>query len=64
MAICIELKPPHEIPNIPTFPFDQFCADNHSITSSPSFSSISEYSLGMTLPSLLPVPLMSTLATI
>ena len=43
-AICIELNPPQEIPNIPTLPLDQFCLANQAMTESQSFSSISEYS--------------------
>ena len=62
-AIWIELKPPQEMPNMPTLPFDQGCFDSQSITTSPSFCSISEYSYGISRPSLLPVPRMSTAAT-
>jgi hypothetical protein len=41
-AICIELKPPQEMPNIPTFPFDQVCFDSQSMTASPSRCYIKE----------------------
>jgi hypothetical protein len=51
------------MPNIPTLPFDQACFDSQSITTSPSDCSISEYSYGISRPSLLPVPRMSTAAT-
>ena len=43
-AIWIELKPPQEMPNIPTLPFDHACFESQSMTTSPSFCSISEYS--------------------
>jgi hypothetical protein len=43
-ASWIALKPPQEIPNIPTAPLDHGCRESQSITASPSSSSISEYS--------------------
>ena len=48
---------------MPTLPFDQGCFDSQSMTLSPSLCSISEYSCGISRPSLLPVPRMSTAAT-
>ena len=43
-AIWIELNPPQEMPNMPTLPVDQFCRESQSITNSPSWCSMSEYS--------------------
>ncbi len=59
----IELNPPQEMPNIPTLPLENFWRASQAITSSPSRCSISEYSYGMSAPSLEPVPRMSTRAT-
>ena len=36
IAMWIELKPPQEIPNMPTFPFEKGCFESQSITTSPS----------------------------
>ena len=63
IAMWIELKPPQEMPNMPTLPLENVCRASHAITSSPSRCSISLYSYGMSVPSLLPVPRMSTRAT-
>src|SRR5919108_671553 len=62
MASWIELKPPHEIPHIPTAPFDHGCAASQAMTASPSSSSRSLYSPSGSRPSLRPVPRMSTRA--
>ena len=32
-ATCSPLKPPHEMPNMPTAPVHQGCAASHAITS-------------------------------
>ena len=48
---------------MPTLPFEKGCFESQSMTASPSRCSISLYSYGMTRPSLLPVPRMSTRAT-
>ena len=61
-AICRALKPPQEIPVIPTFPFDQGWRASHAITSVQSLCSIREYSRSGGAPSLVPVPRMSTRA--
>ena len=63
IAMWIELKPPHEMPNMPTLPVENGWRASQAMTSSPSFCSISLYSYGMSVPSLLPVPRMSTRAT-
>ncbi len=44
IAMWIELKPPQEMPNIPTLPFEKGCRASQAITSSPSLCSISLYS--------------------
>ena len=44
IAMWIELNPPHEIPNMPTLPFENFWRASHAMTSSPSRCSISLYS--------------------
>ena len=62
IAIWIELNPPHEIPHIPTAPLHHGWAASHAITSSPSRCSSSEYSKSGGVPSLAPVPRMSTRA--
>ena len=43
-AICNPLKPPHEIPIIPTEPDDHACVASHSMTSMPSSCSRCAYS--------------------
>ena len=58
-ASCSALKPPHEMPNMPTAPVDQGCAASQAITASPSRSSCSLYSSSNS-PSDDPVPRMST----
>ncbi|MCY1312898.1 hypothetical protein D9M70_633690 [compost metagenome] len=58
-ATCRQLKPPQEMPIMPTLPLDQGCAAIHSMISQPSESSRGVYSPSMT-PSLSPEPLMST----
>jgi hypothetical protein len=40
----MELKPPHEMPNMPTLPLDQGCFDSQAMTTMPSWCSWSEYS--------------------
>src|ERR687892_661323 len=62
IASWIALKPPHEIPHIPTAPFDHGCAASQAMTASPSASSWSLYSPPGSRPSLRPVPRMSTRA--
>ncbi len=63
IAMWMELKPPHEMPNMPTRPLDHVCFASQAITRSPSAFSMSLYSYGMSVPSLEPVPRMSTRAT-
>jgi hypothetical protein len=58
-ASCSELKPPQEMPNMPTAPLHQGWAASHSMTSTPSASSCAVYSSRMT-PSESPEPRMST----
>ena len=58
-AICRPLKPPQEMPIIPTRPFDQGWRAIQSMTSQPSESSRGVYSPSIT-PSDSPEPRMST----
>lgn len=58
-ATCRQLKPPQEMPIIPTLPFDQGWAAIHSIISQPSESSRGVYSPSIT-PSDSPEPRIST----
>ena len=58
-ATCRQLKPPQEMPIMPTLPFDQGCAVIQSITSMASESSRGVYSPSMT-PSDSPLPRIST----
>ena len=44
IAMWMALKPLHEMPNIPTLPFEKRCVDSQSMTWSPSACSISLYS--------------------
>ena len=44
IAMWIELKPPQEMPNIPTLPLEKGCRASQAMTSSPSRCSISLYS--------------------
>ena len=53
------LKPPHEIPNIPTAPVHQGCSASHAITSSASSISCGRYS-SCRIPSESPLPRRST----
>src|SRR5919108_3278575 len=62
IAIWMALNPPHEIPHIPTAPFDQGRDASQAITASPSASARSLYSPSGRRPSLRPVPRMSTRA--
>jgi len=55
MATCSELNPDHEVPYIPTRPFDHGSAASHAITSAMSSSSRGVYSSRGT-PSEEPVP--------
>lgn len=58
-AIRRELKPPQEMPIMPTLPLHQGCAASQLTTSTPSAGSVAECpSVGM--PSLLPWPRVST----
>ena len=61
-AIWSPLKPPHEMPIIPTLPLHQGCFAIHAMTRVPSLISVSEYSSVM-WPSLSPVPVMSVRMT-
>jgi hypothetical protein len=63
IAMWMELKPPQEMPNMPTLPFENGRAASQAITASPSCCSCSVYSYSMSLPALSPVPRMSTRAT-
>ena len=63
MAMWMALKPPQEMPNMPTLPLEKGRPASQAMTSSPSLCSISLYSYGMSVPSLRPVPRMSTRAT-
>jgi hypothetical protein len=58
-AICKALKPPQEIPIIPTRPLHQGCAAIQAMTSWPSASSCALYSSAIK-PSDSPLPRMST----
>ncbi len=62
IAIWIELKPPQEIPHMPTEPVHQGWSASQAMTTSASRCSCSVYSPAGSSPSLLPVPLMSTRA--
>jgi hypothetical protein len=44
IAMWMELKPPHETPNMPTFPVENGWLASQAITESPSAFSWSEYS--------------------
>jgi hypothetical protein len=59
-AICKALKPPQEMPIMPTEPLHQGCSAAQAITSTPSLSSWAVYSSAMS-PSDSPLPRMSTL---
>jgi hypothetical protein len=59
-ATCRQLKPPQEMPIMPTEPFDQGCAAIHSISSTALASSSGVYSPSIT-PSDSPEPRISTL---
>jgi hypothetical protein len=58
-ATCSALKPPQEMPIMPTAPEHQGCAAIQATTSNASASSRGEYSSSIT-PSDSPVPRMST----
>jgi hypothetical protein len=60
-AICKVLKPPQEMPRMPTAPFDHGCAASQAMTSSPSACSCFVYS-PRSSPSESPEPRMSTRA--
>lgn len=58
-AIWSELKPPQEIPNMPTFPEHQGCSASQLTTATPSASSCASYS-SPGIPSEFPCPRTST----
>lgn len=58
-AIWSELKPPHEMPNMPTRPEHHSCRASQWMTATPSASSVASYS-SPGMPSLLPCPRTST----
>ncbi len=58
-ATCNELKPPHEIPIMPTRPLHHGCSASQAISSTASFNSAAEYS-SPNNPSESPLPRMST----
>jgi hypothetical protein len=58
-AICRPLKPPQEMPIMPTLPLLQGCSAAQAMTSQPSDCSCSVYSSNMR-PSDSPLPRMST----
>ena len=62
MATWIALKPPQDLPHMPTRPFEPGIWESWSMISIASSSSSSEYSRGGTAPSEEPVPRMSTVA--
>jgi hypothetical protein len=62
IATWIALKPPHEMPHMPTFPLDQGMRASCAMISTASSSSRSEYSRSGAAPSEDPVPRRSTLA--
>ena len=59
MATCSELNPDHDVPNIPTAPFDQPCVASQAMTCSMSSCSCTVYS-SVAMPSDEPVPRMSS----
>jgi hypothetical protein len=58
-ATCSPLKPPHEIPNIPTAPEHHGCSASQAITSTASSCSCPLYS-SVRMPSESPLPRRST----
>jgi hypothetical protein len=62
IATWIELKPPQDLPHIPTRPFDPSISESNRMISTASSSSCSEYSRGGSTPSDEPVPRTSTVA--
>ncbi len=62
IATWSEVKPPYEVPNIPTLPLHHGCSASHAIAATPSSCSCPQYS-SSAVPSESPVPRTSMRAT-